>query len=75
VFATIALAVAFFNFSGSAMTVSTLAWAGTSASISVPLAVLMLAMSARAWARYDWSRMPATAPMMDMLLKQAARSA
>lgn len=74
VFAAIALAVAFFNFSGSAMAVSTLAWAGTSAIISVPLGVLMLALSAPGWGRYDWSRMPATAPVMDMLLKQAARS-
>jgi hypothetical protein len=74
VFAIAPLALALFNLSGEEMSLPTLAWAGITAAISLPMGVLVVASSARAWARYDWSRMPATAPMMEMLLRQAARS-
>jgi hypothetical protein len=52
-----------------------LPWAAGILVASVALGPLLVAASAPSWARYDWSRMPTTAPALDMLLKQAARSA
>lgn len=52
-----------------------LSWAAGIFVASLALGPLLVAASARSWARYDWSRMPATAPALDMLLKQAARTA
>jgi len=59
---------------GAAAAAAMLPWAATTLAASVALGSLLVAASARSWARYDWSRMPVTAPALEMLRKQAARS-
>jgi len=71
-FAVAPAALAWSSRSDGGMHLSTLAWACATAAISLPLGLLLVALSSWAWSRYDWSRMPATAPMMEMLLRQAA---